>query len=133
MKPAEFTQLVLKKTAKPESFRPTAYYDADGDCIEFIAKPDGYFGERIDKLVTVYYSQHSKKIVGCLIKGISKLMRENVGVKIVVQEGKVKIECLIAAYAGRLETHSANERVYRDLYRVAEKADVEAEVEACRA
>ncbi len=44
--------------AKPASeFKPSAYYDSDGDCIEFLAKPDPFYEERVDDLVTVYYSQ----------------------------------------------------------------------------
>src|SRR6266704_286870 len=37
--------------------QPTAVYDPDGDCIEFLAKPEPFYAERIDDLVTVYYSQ----------------------------------------------------------------------------
>ncbi len=32
--------------ARPaEQFEPTATYDPDGDCIEFLAKPDSFYAE----------------------------------------------------------------------------------------
>jgi len=48
----------LKKSmmllARPaEQFEPTATYDRDGDCIEFLAKPDSSYAERVDDLETV--------------------------------------------------------------------------------
>lgn len=52
--------------------QPTAVYDPDGDCIEFLAKPEPFYAERIDDLVTVYYSQETREIIGSLIKGASK-------------------------------------------------------------
>ncbi|MCH9021731.1 MAG: hypothetical protein IID32_03100 [Planctomycetes bacterium] len=55
----------LAQTAGP--FQPTAVYDPDGDCIEFVFKPDNFYARRIDDLLTVYYSQENEEIVGSLI------------------------------------------------------------------
>ena len=48
----EFAKRMMLLARPAEQFRPTAVYDADGDCIEFLAKPDSFFAERIDDLVT---------------------------------------------------------------------------------
>jgi len=63
--------LDLAKTAPP--FKPHATYDPDGDCIEFLASPEPFCGERIDDLVTVYRSLDTNEIVGSLIKGVARL------------------------------------------------------------
>jgi hypothetical protein len=57
-------------------FSPFAEYDADGDCIEFFVKPDPYYAERIDALLTVYRSQKTQEVVGSLIEGVSHVCRE---------------------------------------------------------
>jgi hypothetical protein len=44
-------------------------YDPDGACIEFLAKPEPFYAERIDDLVTVYYSQDTHEVIGSLLKG----------------------------------------------------------------
>ena len=62
-----------------QQFRPTATYDPDGDCIEFLAKPDPFYAERVDDLVTVYYSQETNEVIGSLIKGVSRFCQEILG------------------------------------------------------
>src|SRR5438128_9031297 len=64
----------LAKHAGPP--QPTAVYDPDGDCIEFLAKPEPFYAERIDDLVTVYYSQETREVIGSLIKGASRFCSE---------------------------------------------------------
>ena len=68
----EFGRLVMENAGSAEAFQPTALYDPDGDCIEFLAAPDPFYAERVDELVTVYYSQNTNEIIGSLIKGISR-------------------------------------------------------------
>ena len=72
----QFAELVLGKVRPDARFEPTATYDRDGDCIEFLASPDSFYGERVDDLVTVYYSHDTGEIVGALIKGVSKFCQE---------------------------------------------------------
>jgi hypothetical protein len=57
--------------ARPaEQFVSTSTYDPDGDCIEFLAKPDPFYAERVDDLVTVYYSQETNEVIGSLITDV---------------------------------------------------------------
>ena len=46
----EFAAKVLELAAPGEGFRPSAYYDPDGDCIEFLASPHNFYAERVDDL-----------------------------------------------------------------------------------
>lgn len=123
--------------AKPEGepFTPAAYYDRDGDCIEFIAAPDAFFGERVDDLVTVYYSRDTGEIVGSLIKGISalcnRMLKDLPGFGIEIHDGRVKLRHLFRAQLWTSEaTDPSDIRVikYRKLIEVAERSDVDAEV-----
>ena len=68
---SEFAKRMMLLAGPAEQFEPTAIYDPDGDCIEFLAKPDPFYAERVDDLVTVYYSQETNEVVGSLIKGVS--------------------------------------------------------------
>jgi hypothetical protein len=65
---ADFAKQMMLLARDAEEFRPTATYDPDGDCIEFLAKPDAFYAERVDDLVTVYYSQDTGELIGSLIQ-----------------------------------------------------------------
>ncbi len=55
----EFAAQVAELAKKAGPPQATAVYDPDGDCIEFLARPEPFYGERIDDLITVYYSQET--------------------------------------------------------------------------
>ena len=57
MSNSDFAAHLLKLAQGAPAFQPSATYDRDGDCIEFLATPDAFYAERVDDLVTVYYSQ----------------------------------------------------------------------------
>jgi len=87
----EFAQRMMLLARPAEQFEPTATYDPDGDCIEFLAKPDPFYAERVDDLLTVYYSQDTGEVIGSLLKGVSRFCQEMLkkmpAFKIEVQEG----------------------------------------------
>jgi hypothetical protein len=95
-KNAAYDECIDKLLAEPErNFSPFAEYDADGDCIEFFMKPDPFFAERIDGLLTVYRSQENKEIVGAQIKRVTALCEEILGkfpgFRVEVHEGKMPL------------------------------------------
>ena len=119
--------------AKPaEQFRPTATYDPDGDCIEFLAKPDSFYAERIDDLVTVYYSQETNEVVGSLIKGVTKFCRDVLhampGFRIEIHDGRVSLEHIFRArlWSFEQDPKTLPTLVYQKLIDIAEKTAVEA-------
>jgi hypothetical protein len=67
----EFAKRMMLLARPAEQVEPTATYDPDGDCIEFLAKPDPFYAERVDDLLTVYYSQETGEVIGSLFKGVS--------------------------------------------------------------
>ena len=93
MNNSQFVDQVLKLAKSAPAFQPTATYDPDGDCIEFLAAPDAFYAERIDDLVTVYYSQQTDEIIGSLI---AKILFPAEDVRIVrIQSDPPKVELLI--------------------------------------
>lgn len=115
-------------------FTPQAVYDPDGDCIEFLASDESYYAERVDNLVTVYYGQRSGRIVGSLIKGVSKFIRQvlawSPGFKIDIKDGKVRLEHLFTAQIWHAKFPPRGTRIvtYEKLRKVAKEQEVEAEI-----
>lgn len=58
------------------TFEPFAVYNADGDYVEFYAKNEKYYGERINDYVTVYRSIENDEIIGSIIKNVRSLCAE---------------------------------------------------------
>ena len=132
--PTDFSTKFLEIAGEPVPFQPHAVPDKHGDCVEFIAKPDPFYGERIDELVTVYRSQANDEIVGALVKGVSKFCKKMLtqypGFGIEIEDGKVKLACLFRAQAWT--NPKPNDKVYtlvyRNLIKAAEAAEVETEL-----
>jgi len=136
MKPmtnAEFAARVaeLAKDAGPP--QATAVYDPDGDCIEFLSRPEPFYAERIDDLVTVYYSQETREVIGSLIKGASRFCHEILkrlpGFRIEVIDGAIRLEHIFLAKLWSVEHDPADLATitYRKLIQVAEETGVELE------
>src|ERR1700722_14126470 len=105
MSNSEYSKFVRDLAKPTEPFSPTATYDPDGDCIEFLAKPDSFYAERVDDLVTVYYSQETDEVVGSLIKDVSafckKVLETMPGFQIEIKDGRVR---LVHIFRARLWT-----------------------------
>ena len=131
---SEFADRVREIAGESREFSPSATYDPDGDCIEFIAKPDSFYAERIDDLVTVYYSHETNEIVGSLVKSVSKfiasILEKMPGFKIEIQDGTVRLEHIFLAklwFSDPGEKTIAGIR-YKKLIEIAEEHKVTAHV-----
>src|SRR5437016_12242363 len=98
---AEFAAQVAELARNAGPPQPTAVYDPDGDCIEFLAKPDPFYAERVDDLVTVYYSQETGEVVGSLLKGVSRFCRQMLekmpGFRVEIHDGRVQLVHIFSA------------------------------------
>ena len=127
----DFAQLVLKQVPAEFHFEPTATYDADGDCIEFIAAPDSFYAERIVALITVYRSQ---EIVGSLLKGVSKFLRTLLdrvpGFRIEIRDGRIRLMHLFTAklWSEPTDPNTLPGVAYRMLRTLAEKSGTEVDM-----
>jgi hypothetical protein len=130
----EFAKRMLLLAGSAEQFKPTAIYDPDGDCIEFLARPDPFYAERVDDLVTVYYSQETGEVVGSLIKGVArfceKVLQKLPGFKSEIQDGRVKLEHIFLArlWSSELRPQDLVTLTYKKLIEVAGEVELQGEL-----
>lgn len=130
----DFTKRMMLLARPAEQFRPTATYDADGDCIEFLAKPDSFYAERVDDLLSVYYSQETGEVVGSLLKGVSRFCQQTIermpGFCIEIHDGKVRLVHIFRArlWSAKFDPQAMPALVYKKLIEVADEAEVETEM-----
>lgn len=131
---SEFAKRMVLMAKPAGQFKPTAMYDPDGDCIEFLAKPDPFHAERVDDMVTVYYSQETGELIGSLIKGVSGFCQEvssrMPGFKIEIHDPPVRLQHIFLArlWSSKLPLEELHTLVYRKLIEVAEETFVEGEL-----
>ncbi len=134
MSNSDFAKRMMLLARPAEQFEPTATYDPDGDCIEFLAKPDSFYAERVDDLVTVYYSQETHEVVGSLIEGVSqfcsKLLETMPGFRIEIHDGHIRLVQIFRArlWSSKTDPQDLVTLIYKKLIQVAEDAGVEAEM-----
>jgi hypothetical protein len=134
MSNSDFARRMMLLARPADEFEPTARYDPDGDCIEFLARPDSFYAERVDDLVTVYYSQDTNEVIGSLIKGISVFCKEvsetMPGFKIEIRAGRIRLMHIFRArlWGSKREPGDLATLTYEKLIQVAEKSEVEAEL-----
>lgn len=130
---SDFEQFVLDGPIASD-FEPVAYYNPDGDCCEFIAMGESFRAERLDSLVTVYIGRRSNEVIGCLIQGVSRFVREILGkypgLKIEMQDGKVKLECLFSLRLceSYQEPDGSKVVLYKKLRDAAERINADLEI-----
>lgn len=131
---SEFAKRMMLLARPSEQFKPTATYDPDGDCIEFLAKPDPFYAERIDDLVTVYYSQETGEVVGSFIKGVSKFCREVLrtmpGFKTEIHDGPVSLQHFFLArmWSANFDAQDLATLTYRKLVEVSRETVIDGEL-----
>ncbi len=130
----QFARRVMLSARPADEFEPRADYDPDGDCIEFLAKPDPFYAERVDDLVTVYYSEKTGEVIGSLIKGVKSLyeaLREKMpGFMVAIEDGSVRLEHVFLAalwmQGGSPEAIPA--LTYKKLADIAERSAVQTHI-----
>lgn len=137
-----FTAAVLGLLSNPEPFKPFTFYNQEGDCIEFIARPGSYYEQRMDNLVTLYRSNDDEEFTGFSIKGIRSLLRkfaELPGLAILIEDGKVKIAHILLAHIMKPEFSPDNLppgvaiKTYNTMIGEADKNDAECDITECLA
>ena len=129
----EFAKKIMQIADTTEAFKPHAIYDHDGDCIEFFVDADDFYAQRIDDLVTVYYSQETNEIVGSLIKGVSEFCKEFLadypGFIIEVEDNKVNLAHIFLAHLWRQKRENKFVVItYQKLIQKVQASNLEAEL-----
>jgi len=113
------------------TFKPHARYRRESDCLEIFIGGDDAYAERVDDVLTVYWSedQHDS-LMGCEINGVRALVRaaETVGIEI-ARDGKLQLSALLAAYQG-LYPDRIPVRNYDKLMRFAKEQHQSVQVES---
>ncbi len=131
---SQFAEAVLKMVDFDDEFTPIATYIREGDCIEFIMAQDDYYAQRLDGLVTIYYSRETGNIVGSLIKGVKaickKIMTNNPGFRITIEGKSVKLEYLFLAMLwSDPNITSIAHRTYKELIDAAEQGETSVDLD----
>jgi hypothetical protein len=104
------------------AFTPYARYCRESDCLEIFIGGDDAHAERVDDILTVYWSEdQDDALMGCEIKGVRALVQAAgaVGIEI-VRAGILQLSALIAAYQG-LHPDRIPVRTYHKLMRFAKE------------
>jgi hypothetical protein len=131
---SDFAKRMMLLARPAEAFKPTATYDPDGDCIEFLARPEPFYAERIDDLVTVYYSQETGEVIGSLIKGVSKFCREMLekmpGFRFEIHDGPISLQHIFLArmWSANFAPEDMATLTYRKLIEVSRETVVAGEL-----
>ena len=129
----DFAKMVQDlKPVSLDDFKPHAYYDADGDCIEFVTAPDTFYGKRLDDLVTVYLSNDNNEVMGGLIKGAKRFIRNSPNFMVIIEDNRVRLSRLLIARIGQSARNLGEWEIdaYRQLIHRAEESGVDAELSA---
>ena len=102
--------------------------------LSFSLSADSFYAERIDDLVTVYYSQDTGEIIGSLIKGVSAFCKEMTetmpGFAIEIKDGRIQLVHIFRARLWTSPNDAAGIRTltYQKLIQAAEESDLETEM-----
>lgn len=84
----EYTRNVLKMFKELEEherlgleWKPCAFYNPDGDLIEWYNERCSYYGDRINEIITLYRAEDDDRIVGGCIKNIDHIMNPESTIK----------------------------------------------------
>jgi ABC-type amino acid transport substrate-binding protein len=116
----------------PEHFKPFAFHNTDGDCVEFFVTQDDYFAERIDDYLTLYLDMDTEQIVGFVIKNIKRILerlsKQKSAMAFVIDDGRVRLRSLFVSMFANENTNLDQEKkrdlVIREYRKVVEIAEM---------
>ena len=76
------------KTEQRTDFTPAPRYYRQGDYLNYFVSGERCYARRVDSLLTVYTNIETGALVGCKVKGVSRLMQTLKALAIVVSDGK---------------------------------------------
>jgi len=89
-------------------FKADIWYNAAGDCIEYVGANEAYVGDRIDGTITIFRSLVDNRPIGFMVKGIQAILdsmdADDIVVKSVETQAPmrlVRVDVLLAVAAGR--------------------------------
>lgn len=59
-------------------WKPNAFYNKDGDMIEWYNEQVNYYGDRVNEIITLYRAEDDNRVIGGCIKNIAHIMNPNI-------------------------------------------------------
>ena len=118
----------LKDFGPIPPFKPHAYYDEGGDCIEFIRSNDPFFARRLDNWVTVYHSEKTGEVTGGLIKSIAGLVKKYPAIGFQIKGRLVRVACVLRAPSYQVDAPVVYKK-YESVIELAEEEGFVAELQ----
>jgi hypothetical protein len=115
------------KSNKPQGFTPRPYYSAEGDSLTFFFADTAYHAERIDDFLTVYLSTSSKRLIGCQVKGVPKVLELLGDFGISISDNHVQLTMIFMACMAQTHNEDAKDK-YRELGKVAAESNASVEL-----
>jgi hypothetical protein len=86
----------LRQLPIDPEFRPSAFYNRDGDTLEVYLRREPYVVERISSMISAFVSESDpNQIVGLAIKNIAKHFGEDPNLRFLFQAGRATIRLLV--------------------------------------
>ncbi len=126
----DFLKSVLDEFGPIKPFKPSAYFDPDGNCIEFLLSNRQWRATVLDRWVTVYQAEDNDEIVGGLVKDISDLMEEYPGLDIEIKDSVVEVACVLRAPAWTT-ADPVKKKTYTNVIQGAEEAQLHVKYAPC--
>ncbi len=105
-----------------EGFSPVPHYFPDGDFLSFYFREDECYAQRIDELLTAYYSIATGELVGCKIKGVRRLLKQIGPFGVIVQDGPILLGMLFMAAGWHLQEDTPARKVCDEILTHAQNA-----------
>lgn len=107
---------------KCKSFNPVPHYFQDGDFLTYYFDSSPCYEQRVDDLLTIYLSLANDELVGCKIKGVRRLVNQDGGLGVQIEDENVSLLVLIER--AQKQSPEADEDKYRQVSQLAKSATI---------
>lgn len=126
------------RTTNLGTFTPAPFFETDSDSLIFYARNERSHRKRLNSVLTLFLSTDDDSLVGCEVKGVTRILRQvkllkASGFGVLVQDHKIKLAVFLAfALAPAPEDPALEERYEDDLEELG-NTDVDFPELACAA
>lgn len=96
-----------------QGFESEPRYSPDGDFLTLHLEDVDYFAQRVDDLLTVYLADDNKRLVGCKIKGVRRILDTLGQFGVSIEDGALKLSFFFLPGIDRMEP--SRRRWYEEL------------------
>jgi len=79
-----------------DRFSPSPYYERESDSVVFYARDEQSYAKRLNDQLTIFVSTHDDSLVGCEVKGVTRMLKIAGDYGVVVLDKKIKLGILLA-------------------------------------